>query len=228
VQTPRGPEKTRRASQRTSLDGARTTRRRRGEARQLLLEAGHELFARQGFTNTSTREIADRAGVAEPLLFRHFGAKVGLFREALVGPFLEFVEDFRSKWDTGTLAPLDDEEIIRQFVGDLYELFQLHRGLVLTLWASDAQSLKDFAGSGIFDDIDRGMHVLQTIGTAETVRRKRRPAYDSDLNIRVLLAMIAGVAISENVRDVTLPPSRADIIEELVQTILHGRLHRSG
>src|SRR5512143_1815242 len=80
---------------------AKVTRRRRGEPRRLLLEAAHELFTSQGFSGTSTREIAELAGVSETLMFRYFGSKVGLFREALVAPFVEFVEDFNAKWQSG-------------------------------------------------------------------------------------------------------------------------------
>src|SRR5207302_6556274 len=62
----------------------KATRRRRGEPRRLLLESARELFSRQGYASTSTREIADHAGVSETLMFRYFRSKAGLFREALV------------------------------------------------------------------------------------------------------------------------------------------------
>ena len=70
---------------------ARATRRPRGAPRLLLLEAARALFARQDYRGTTTKEIAQAAGVAEHLLFRHFGSKAALFREALVVPFTEFV-----------------------------------------------------------------------------------------------------------------------------------------
>ena len=66
---------------------AKATRRPRGEPRRLLLDAARDLFARQDYRATTTREIAQAAGVAEHLLFRHFGSKAALFREALVVPF---------------------------------------------------------------------------------------------------------------------------------------------
>jgi len=54
-------------------------RRPPGEARRLLLDAARELFARKDYRSTTTREIAESAGVTEYLLFRHFGSKAGLF-----------------------------------------------------------------------------------------------------------------------------------------------------
>ncbi len=46
--------------------------------RQRLIQAALELFASQGVTATTTRQIADLAGVNEVTLFRHFGSKHGL------------------------------------------------------------------------------------------------------------------------------------------------------
>lgn len=40
--------------------------------------AGVELFGSQGFTRTTVRQIAERAGVSAPLVMHHFGTKDGL------------------------------------------------------------------------------------------------------------------------------------------------------
>jgi AcrR family transcriptional regulator len=50
----------------------------RPSSRQRLLKAARELFVRQGIAQTTTRQIADLAGVHEVTLFRHFGSKQGL------------------------------------------------------------------------------------------------------------------------------------------------------
>ncbi len=80
-------------------DKAKATRRPRGEPRRLLLDAARDLFARQDYRSTTTREIAEAAGVAEHLLFRNFGSKAALFHEALVVPFTSFVDEFRERGD---------------------------------------------------------------------------------------------------------------------------------
>jgi AcrR family transcriptional regulator len=49
------------------------------DRRQQIMEAATGLFARQGFQGTTTREIAQRAGVNEALLFRHFSSKETLY-----------------------------------------------------------------------------------------------------------------------------------------------------
>ncbi|MBD0335794.1 MAG: TetR family transcriptional regulator [Cyanobacteria bacterium Co-bin13] len=55
----------------------------RKTARQRLIQAALQLFAQQGVTETTTRQIADVAEVNEVTLFRHFGSKHGLLLAVL-------------------------------------------------------------------------------------------------------------------------------------------------
>jgi AcrR family transcriptional regulator len=47
--------------------------------RQQILEVATDLFARQGFNGTTTRQIAQRAAVNEAIIFRHFPTKEELY-----------------------------------------------------------------------------------------------------------------------------------------------------
>src|SRR5215467_13745344 len=49
------------------------------DRKKQLLETAMKLFSEQGFDGTSTREIAEAAGVNEALIFRHFRNKEDLF-----------------------------------------------------------------------------------------------------------------------------------------------------
>lgn len=59
-----------------------------GTRERILREASH-LFARKGYTGTSTREIAAAVGIRQPSLFHHFGSK----REILETLMAYSVED---------------------------------------------------------------------------------------------------------------------------------------
>jgi AcrR family transcriptional regulator len=48
-----------------------------------LLEAAAQVYAESGYHGATTRRIASVAGVNEITLFRHFGSKDVLLREAL-------------------------------------------------------------------------------------------------------------------------------------------------
>ncbi|MGB8649353.1 MAG: helix-turn-helix domain-containing protein, partial [Mycobacteriales bacterium] len=55
----------------------------RGEARDNLLAAASVLFAERGYDRTTTRDVAERAGVDATLIARYFGSKAGLYLAAL-------------------------------------------------------------------------------------------------------------------------------------------------
>ncbi len=54
------------------------------ERRKAIVTAAVPLFARNGFAGTTTRELAEAAGISEALLFRHFPSKQLLYREILL------------------------------------------------------------------------------------------------------------------------------------------------
>ncbi len=49
------------------------------DRREQILDIATGIFARQGFQGTTTREIAQRSGVTEALVFRHFSSKEELY-----------------------------------------------------------------------------------------------------------------------------------------------------
>ena len=55
------------------------------DRRRQILAVAMELFAERGFRGTTTRQIAERAGVNEAILFRHFRSKEDLYWAILDG-----------------------------------------------------------------------------------------------------------------------------------------------
>ena len=205
---------------------ARSTRRPRGAPRKLLLDAARDLFARQDYRSTTTREIAEAAGVTEHLLFRHFGSKAALFREALVTPFTGFVDDFGRTWRAVVPEETDEDELARHFVGQLYDVFVENRGLVVTLLASEALSEEEVADAGIAD-IRRSLALLGQI-SAEGMDIRGMRSSKPDLAAYSTVAMIAGMAALRATYFGTKQPTREAIVDELTQAVLHGFLHRQG
>ena len=208
----------------TTASATKATRRKRGEVRQVLLDAARDLFSRQDYRSTTTREIAEAAGVAEHLIFRTFGSKAALFREALVEPFTTFITEFNETFHDADPEETDEEELAGQFVGRLYDLFVEHRGLVLTLWAADTLSDEERADTGIAD-VNQALALLGRI-SAEGRDLKGVRSSDPDLVAYSTVAMIAGMAAFRSTFFGRRPPKRAAIVDELTQAILHGFLHR--
>lgn len=53
------------------------------DTRGRIIQAASDLFANKGYAGTTTRAIAETAGVNEVTLFRHFGSKENLAREIM-------------------------------------------------------------------------------------------------------------------------------------------------
>jgi AcrR family transcriptional regulator len=191
----------------------------------LALEAARSLFARQDYRNTTTKEIAEAAGIAEHLIYRHFRSKAALFNEALVVPFLEIVNDLSGRWDSIVPGPGKAEAVGREFLGALYDLFVENRGLVMTLWGADALTDEELAETGIAD-IDRALAVLADLGAqAKTILDL--DADDHELAARSTVALVAGMAAFSSTFFGGKRPPRDVIVEEITQATLHGFLHRS-
>jgi AcrR family transcriptional regulator len=201
-------------------------RRPPGEARRLLLDAARELFARKDYRATTTREIAEAAGVTEYLLFRHFGSKAGLFRQALVVPFTSFLDEFRETWQAIVPEDTDEDELSRQYDGPQDDVLLEQQGMGLTLVAAEGLSDEEIEAAGIAD-IRRALSVLGQI-SAEGMSLRGLRSNQPDLPAHSTVAMIVGMVALRSTFFGNRPPSRDAIIDELVQATLHGFLHRPG
>jgi AcrR family transcriptional regulator len=76
------------------VNRATTTRKSADERREDVLEAAREVFAEHGLSGASTDEIARRAGISQPYLFRLFRTKKELFLAAVERCFAETRETF--------------------------------------------------------------------------------------------------------------------------------------
>lgn len=206
-----------------SRSAAVATRRPRGAPRRLTLQAAQTLFARQDYRSTTTKEIAEAAGVAEHLIFRHFGSKAALFNEAVVVPFLEIVNDLSSRWDSIVPGPGQAEAVAFEFHGALYDLFLENRGLVMTLWGADTLTSDELKETGI-TKIDRAIAVLAGLGGKANNMLGLHS--NEDLAARSSVALVAGMAAFGATFFGGKRPPRDVIVEEITQATLHGFLHR--
>jgi AcrR family transcriptional regulator len=93
---------------------ATTARKTAEERREEILEAARFEFADGGLAGTSTEDIARRAGVSQPYLFRLFGTKKDLFVASVSRCMAETLEMFQD-----AAAGLTGEEAL-QAIGEAY------------------------------------------------------------------------------------------------------------
>ena len=67
-----------------------------GDARNAIVQGALAVFAAEGFHGAGTRQIAQAAGVSQPLLNHHFGGKEALWRvvgEQITADFMAFMAE---------------------------------------------------------------------------------------------------------------------------------------
>jgi AcrR family transcriptional regulator len=208
------------------MAAARPTRRGSREVQRLILDAAHDLFTAQGYHGTKTRQIAERAGVGESVVFHHFESKATLFEATILTPFLDFVSEWARSWERRPPASATSEVIARSYVRGLYAVAEEHRELLLTLLTAQVQGgepalaaiAADFSAQ-FADGLFVVRRVLLTQGTARDFAHLDPP---------VTVAVSAGAIFSVVLMgDWLFPPherrpSRARQVDELVNMLLYG------
>ena len=99
------------------------------QTRDRILAAALDLFSERSFEGATTRDIADAAGVTQPLLNYHFRSKDELWRAAVEQPFQELTEALAARTDG--LRGVDELTVmrllVREFILFSAEHPQVHR-----------------------------------------------------------------------------------------------------
>jgi TetR/AcrR family transcriptional regulator, regulator of cefoperazone and chloramphenicol sensitivity len=88
-----------------ALDPARQPRSHGEASRERLLQAGLRLFAQQGYSKTSTRELAESASVNVAAISYYFGDKAGLYRAVSLEPLGSPADDLERYRDPALSLP---------------------------------------------------------------------------------------------------------------------------
>ena len=110
----------------------RKQQQRSVRTQQKLLDAALEAFSENGFKGTSTRDIAERAGVHHPLITYHFRNKEELWRAAADRIFRKFNAAIgRAYVDTEGMCPRSrTAAIIRAYVNSAAAQPELHKVII--------------------------------------------------------------------------------------------------
>ena len=202
------------------------SRRSSTEVRALLLGAARELFIASGYEGTTTREIANRAGVTEKLLFNNFGSKAELFEAAILSEFQAFVDAYTEAWQSRS-AESTPEQRMELFVRGLFELAETNRAILRSA-IGGAQT----GGDGPQEELlRRWAATLQSWqGIASTVKDESSLTIDPPASIAAAAAMVFGMVLLD---DLLFPseddkPSRERRIAAMSEMAIHGLLYRGG
>lgn len=145
-----------------------STKKRPGDtAREEILDASAELFTTRGFTNTSTRVIAEAVGLRQASLYHHFATKDDILDALLSGTVdapLAVAQHIRNSqaeaatqmyalayFDSGQLGAstwnLGALYLLPELRSERFETFRDHRYTLMGLYAAIASDTLDQLGS---------------------------------------------------------------------------------
>jgi TetR/AcrR family transcriptional regulator len=196
------------------------------ERRNQLIGVAISLFSKNGFSGTTTKEIARTAGVNEALVFRHFPTKEVLYSAILDYKANEacaedWIEELREYTDAS-----DDEGLIRIVVKRIVEHHRKDRDF-MRLMCYSALEHHDLAQEF------REKHItpLHKFLRDYIIRRQREGAFQSYSPNAVVRAIIALPLYHSMVKWLfefkSLDISDADAIETFPQLLLEG-LRKNG
>ena len=202
----------------------RRKRRTREDILERIVRAAVEEFKQYGFTGTTTAAIARKAEVTEAQLFRCFGSKSNLFREAIFKPldahFLQFIHDNLSDDGAGTSI----REVTHRYTSELQRFMREH---------SDALTSLVFAQN--YDSTSqRGIAEIQSLSTyfdrcaaITEARMHGKPRFDLQMMVRVSFVAVLGCVLF---KDWIFPPGLAndeDITAAVSNFVLSGAITKT-
>jgi TetR/AcrR family transcriptional regulator len=191
------------------------------DRRRQLLEVAVEVFARQGFGGTKTKDIAAAAGISEAILFRHFSSKEDLYHAILdakedkhgAPEFLETLRTFAERRDDAGLFHYVASAIICSF----HEDPAFHR---LMLYAS----LEGHLLAGLFHE-RFGVPISDYLKRYVALRQKEGTFRKCDPQIAVMFLMgsIVHFAMVRHVFRIRKPNVAEEVaVREMVDLALAG------
>lgn len=203
-------------------------RRSSTEVRALLYSAAREVFQAKGYHAASTREIAERAGVTEPMLFRHFGSKAKLFEHAVFAPFIGFIDEFVDRWSGMDYAGMAPPELARTYIDGIYQLLVNNRDLLATVLAE--------RGSGGLWPYTEGDDLLENHLDTLTRRIESFLAAEGTqtmnvgLAVRLSMSLLMGVALLEQdlFAGIGEDQDRPQLVDQMADFLLRAIGYQSG
>jgi AcrR family transcriptional regulator len=197
---------------------------RRGTAAGLLRSAAAELFAERGYHRTTTREIAEKAGVSPDLIYRYFGTKDNLFVEAVLNPLLDAVEEHHRLWVSEPRPDTrDPEDLIGRFTNGFSAFMKRNESIARAM----IHVFADQAAEGELDGIRHRIaeSIAPMVSTVDSYLSAHGLSHnDVGLKVRVTMVLIGAVVLflPRTYATDAETPSHEALVNEITQFVLYG------
>jgi AcrR family transcriptional regulator len=184
-----------------------------------LINAAADEFKRSGFAGATTAAIARNAEVSEAQLFRYFGSKTDLFREAIFKPLNEHFFEFNAKHLAAVAGPGDIGHRRRLYITELQRFIGEHSKMLMSLLVAETYAPGSTQGVGGIDSLQtyfgRGAAMMSG-------RIDKDPKVDPRLMVRVSFAAVLGCVMF---KDLIFPPGLAsddEISAAIIDFLIDG------
>jgi len=191
-------------------------------SRDRILQAAQRLFARQGFDGTTTRDLAQAAGVAEGTLFRHFSNKKAILVEVATQGWVEILTDLLTE-----LSEMGSYKAVAQVMQRRMWNFQKNADLMRVCFM-EAQFHPDLRDRVQSEVIGKMTDVAEAFFQTAMERGIYRPM-NPRLVAQVFLGMFAISGFSHNtlMEPNASPQQMKEMAEGLAEIFLNGVLVKS-
>lgn len=191
------------------------------DRRNQIIAIAAELFSQKGFRGTTTKEIADHAGVSEAIIFRHFATKDDLYNAILGFKIQQAGEHLQTQ-----LAEAASRKDDKAFFGSLaFEMLEFHckdeTFIRLLLYSAlEGHDLSSFVFHSAARDFKERIHRYIQQRIADGAFRQINPAVAA----RAFVGMVLHQAEMRTIFKATdeLKISNKQIADRFVEVFLHG------
>jgi AcrR family transcriptional regulator len=201
-------------------DPGRRRRRPTAEIRPAILKAAREEFAERTYSAARTKSIAERAQVAENMIFDHFGSKQALFREAVIAHLEDFLRSWTATIKSATWGADAAEAELTEYFTVLVRTLVENRSVLAAYFASvslDPDALADGVMPTGWSEA-----LSSTDELAEQFARFHQLKFeDTRRQVRIILASVVGIALfGETFLGADFEPGA--VAEVMAHRLLHG------
>jgi AcrR family transcriptional regulator len=168
--------------------------------RQMILDAARDVFLESGLNGARLRDIADRVGITEAYLYRHFASKTDLYEAAVHEPVRQATEAFSQRLEALVGAePMTGLELVRRINEFMLEFMLEAVPYLGVALFSDVASGGSFYRSKIYPRVHEPVRFL-----LRSIKGWPAPGIDPDLVVNSMWGLNYGIALDTLLRGGTV------------------------
>src|SRR6202011_549969 len=199
-------------------------RRKSSDLRSDILAAAQQVFTERGYAAASTREIAERANAAEPLIFRHFEKKAKLFAAAVFEPIEQTLDEHLGELRKMYKIPRSPIENIRSYVEVILGTIRRNKRLFIAYLNAITFHAEDFAqseGSHAPPSFQARLVYLERT-SSEVEANSSLLILDRHFEIRLILLFLCSVGLFDDLFFDALEQDDERVIRSVVKLLTMG------